>query len=170
VFPVAVGERHSVGVAQETREKHEVAFAVAPRDDLRGVVAVVPTIDGIALTDRIHRFELEAGMEDRAVSYGGLVPAYYRFGPMDQHYLAGDGSIRDEGKVPLLGCNCGEWGCWPLMARIAVSGDEVRWDDFAQPYRRERNYDAFGPFVFSRVQYGEALRRLMRDLAEASGT
>lgn len=99
-------------VAQDTREKHEVAFVVALRDDLGGVVAVVPTIDGIALTDLIHRFEQEAGMEDRAFSYGGLVPAYYRFGPMDQHTWSA--MVRS---VTNRGCRC-----WAVIVASGAVG------------------------------------------------
>jgi len=33
-----------------------------------------------------------------------------------------------------------------------------RWAAFKQPHRPQRNYDAFGPFVFEKGQYEEAVR------------
>jgi hypothetical protein len=39
-----------------------------------------------------------------------------------------------------------EWGCWPLLARIAVTDELVTWDSFEQPHRKERDCTVFGPF------------------------
>jgi hypothetical protein len=128
---------------------------------------VVPVVDGQELTDLAHDFEKATGMETRDVSYGGLIPANFRFGPLSRHFLAADGAfVNENGKVPLLGCECGEWGCWPLLASITVTGDEVAWSEFEQPYRQERNYGEFGPFRFERSQYDEALRRLESAVSE----
>ncbi len=63
-------------------------------------------------------------------------------------------------KTPVLGCECGEWGCWPLLARITATTDLVTWDAFEQPHRKTRDYVAFGPFQFDRHQYDDALRAL----------
>lgn len=124
-------------------------------------------VDGGELTDRIHAFEKEAGFETRDVSYGGLIPSNFRFGPMSRHFLAMDGAfVNKDRKVPLLGCDCGEWGCWPLLVLITVDGDRVTWSQFEQPYRQERDYSAFGPFEFERRQYEEALAALEESLAE----
>lgn len=142
-----------------------VGFRVSPRAHLAGVLEVVPTVDGVSLTDLVHRFERDAAIETRESSYGGLIPSYFRFGPMDQHYLAGETAFRtDRGKVPLLGCDCGEWGCWPLKARIEATPTDVRWDEFEQPHRPQRDYSTFGPFVFSREQYDRALAGLVAAL------
>src|SRR4051812_46116737 len=62
---------------------------------------------------------------------------------------------RDGAKTPVLGCECGEWGCWPLMARIAMTAELVIWDSFEQPHRKTRDYTAFGPFRFDRNQYDD---------------
>ncbi|MEU7597086.1 hypothetical protein AB0B79_29265 [Streptomyces sp. NPDC039022] len=67
-------------------------------------------------------------------------------------------------KRPLLGCECGELGCWPLMARVTVTADLVTWGGFEQPYRMERNYTAFGPLQFDRRQYDNALRALSTEI------
>lgn len=51
-------------------------------------------------------------------------------------------------KTVLLGCECGEPGCWPLMARVEVGAEQVAWSDFEQPHRRDNwAYAGFGPFV-----------------------
>jgi hypothetical protein len=78
---------------------------------------------------------------------------------MQDHFL-GQSTDAMGPKTPLLGCECGEWGCWPLMARIIVTADVVTWDRFEQPYRKTRVYTAFGPFQFDRHQYDDALHTL----------
>ncbi|MEU6629952.1 DUF6000 family protein [Streptomyces parvus] len=54
----------------------------------------------------------------------------------------------------------GEWGCWPLMARITATSDHVTWASFEQPHRRTRDYSGFGPFHFDRYQYDDAVNAL----------
>lgn len=56
-----------------------VGFAVRQRGDLGEVREIVPVIDGVELLDLVHRFELAAGMETGSASYGGLIPALFRF-------------------------------------------------------------------------------------------
>jgi hypothetical protein len=63
-------------------------------------------------------------------------------------------------RVYLLGCQCGEVGCWPLLARIRAEDESVVWDSFEQPNRKDRNYSGFGPFVFDAEQYREAVAAL----------
>jgi hypothetical protein len=132
------------------------------------MIEVIPVVDGEPLTDRIHEFERATGMETRAVSYGGLIPAYFRFGPASTHYLAGDDSVAEDAKIPVLGCQCGEWGCWPLLARVILDDDAVTWTDFEQPHRRDRDYSGFGPFVFDRRAYEEAVAEIADAWAAAS--
>ncbi len=131
-----------------------LGFDIEPFEEDDSTLMVVPTIDGEPLTDLIHRFERGAGMERRDESYGGLIPAFFRFGTPAEHYL------KTEKKIPLLGCECGEWGCWPLLAQIEADGEQVVWTGFEQPFRPRRNYAAFGPFTFERTAYEAALREL----------
>ena len=131
-----------------------LGFDIEPFEEDDSTLMVVPTIDGEPLTDLIHRFERGAGMERRDESYGGLIPAFFRFGTPAEHYL------KTEKKIPLLGCECGEWGCWPLLAQIEADGEQVVWAGFEQPFRPRRNYSAFGPFTFERSAYEAALREL----------
>lgn len=145
------------------RAVNDIQFVVRPRD-VRGVREAVPVIDRELLTDLIDQFELSAGMQPAGNAYGGLVPAFSRFGPLDEHFRGR--SARAMGpKTPLLGCECGEWGCWPLMAQITVTDDDVVWDSFEQPYRRSRDYSRFGPFCFERRQYEAALQALSVEFA-----
>ncbi len=137
---------------------NEIQFDRQHRDDL-GVLEVVPRIDGVPLTELIDRFEADAGMQPAGDAYGGLIPQFYRFGPMEDHFH-GRSTNSMGPKTPLLGCECGEWGCWPLMAHITVTTGLVIWDSFEQPHRTTRDYSGFGPFQFDRYQYDEALRDL----------
>ena len=134
----------------------KIRFDVHPRADLGNTLEIVPAIDEVDLTDLIHAFERRAELETRASSYGGLIPAHYDFGPIDLHLL-GAAKGGASGKVALLGCSCGEWGCWPLLARIVATPSSVTWSDFEQPFRKQRDYSAFGPFSFARGEYERAL-------------
>lgn len=136
-----------------------IAFDVRPWREDATVVAVVPMIDDVALTDLIDDFERRAGMEPRDDAYGGLIPAFYRFGAAAEHFL-GVPPGREAGRVPLLGCECGEWGCWPLTADVHATVDEVVWANFGQPHRVDRDYSGFGPFRFGRADYEDALAEL----------
>jgi hypothetical protein len=78
---------------------------------------------------------------------------------MQDHFLGRSTNTMGP-KTPVLGCECGEWGCWPLIARITATADFVTWDAFEQPHRKARDYVAFGPFQFDRHQYDDALQAL----------
>ncbi|MET7458325.1 hypothetical protein ABZT03_42165 [Streptomyces sp. NPDC005574] len=125
----------------------------------RGVLEVVPCIDGVPLTDLIDQFETDAGMQPAGDAYGGLIPQFFRFSPMEDHFH-GRFSGATGPKTPVLGCECGEWGCWPLMTRITVTPDHVTWNSFEQPHRTTRDYSGFGPFQFDRRQYDDAVQVL----------
>jgi len=105
-------------------------------------------------------FSEAEGHPDIAGAYMGLDPRQLS-GPVSVHYIGGLGSDLACGprdKTVLLGCSCGEIGCWPLMARVELGDDQVVWREFAQPHRSSTwSYDGFGPFVFKRSQYVEAL-------------
>ncbi|MFD0312459.1 hypothetical protein [Streptomyces sp. NPDC127119] len=137
---------------------NEIRFDCQHRGD-RGLLVVVPHIDGTPLTELIDEYEIAAGMQPAGDAYGGLIPEFFRFGPMQDHFLGLSTSAMGS-KTPVLGCECGEWGCWPLMARITATADLVTWDAFEQPHRKTRDYVAFGPFQFDRHQYDDALQAL----------
>ena len=66
-------------------------------------------------------------------------------------------------RIQVLGCECGEPGCWPLVCRISATDRIVRWSDFEQPHRNGSGapvawtYDGLGPFEFDRAEYDAAL-------------
>jgi hypothetical protein len=64
------------------------------------------------------------------------------------------------GSVYLLGCDCGEVGCWPLSAHIETEGESVKWTTFQQPHRSQRDYSAFGPFIFDADLYRRTVAAL----------
>jgi hypothetical protein len=97
---------------------------------------------------------------------GAYAPLELRvFDSVDEHFHGAPGSdlvCGPRDKTVLLGCDCGEPGCWPLMARVEVDHHTVTWDGFTQPHRDERwSYDAMRPLTFDRRQYDEALAALL---------
>jgi hypothetical protein len=112
-------------------------------------------------------FAEREGSPDIAGNYAGL--ASRLLDSVDDHYHGAPGSDlvcgpRDH--TVLLGCECGEPGCWPLMARIEVGPETVSYSDFTQPHRDERwSYDAMPVLTFEREQYEEALAGLRTALA-----
>ncbi|MET9296455.1 hypothetical protein [Streptomyces sp. NPDC003077] len=142
---------------------NEIRFDCQRRDGYDNAHEVIPCVDGKALTDLIDKFETEAGMQPAGDAYGGLIPEFFRFGPMTDHFH-GRSTKAMGPKTPVLGCECGEWGCWPLTARITVTEDLVIWDSFEQPHRPQRDYMAFGPFQFDRNQYDDALQALSAEM------
>jgi hypothetical protein len=125
---------------------------------------IVPTIDGRSLLDLIDHFELDAGMRPAGGAYGGLIPAFSRYGPLDEHFLGNENPGLGP-KTAVLACECGEVGCWPFMTRITPTGNLVVWNGFEQPHRPTRDYTTFGPFLFDHDQYDSALAALAEDIA-----
>jgi hypothetical protein len=117
---------------------------------------LVPYVDNVRLVDLVRGYELAAGF-DVPGAYAGIVLDHFRFGDLTA-YLTGEpeSAYRTRGVVALLGCDCGEVGCWPLEVGIVRSDSRVTWRGFAQPFRPNRDYGGFGPFVFDRAQYERA--------------
>jgi hypothetical protein len=122
-----------------------------------GPLVLTPVVDEVSLVSRVKEFEESRGY-DPAGAYGGLVPSYFHYGELPKYFLG-----KEERQWPrpdhlwLLGCDCGEVGCWPLTARVIVGNDTVSWTDFAQSHRPDWDYSDFGPFVFARDQYDRAV-------------
>jgi hypothetical protein len=121
-------------------------------------------VDGRDLAELVREVELPHARAEGAPSiagaYAGLAPSQL-CGGLRSHFLGGEGSDLACGareKTVLLGCDCGEPGCWPLMARVSIEGDAVVWSEFEQPHRRDAwSYEGFGPLRFAREQYEAAL-------------
>jgi hypothetical protein len=128
---------------------NEIELRLVPADDGDDPLIHV-LIDGRALIDRAREVELPQatadGQPDLAGSYQALTRAQWEATPEQHGY----------GRATVLGCICGEPGCWPLRVRIRWRGDTVTWSDFTQPYRGW-SYEGLGPFVFSREQYRHAV-------------
>ncbi len=136
--------------------------------DPAGPAEFQPFVDGTALVDRVATYESEQGYKPVG-GYVGLVPAHFTVGDLAA-YLRGEpaGAWPKRGRCWLLGCACGEAGCWPLEAGVVATTQTVTWSDFAQPFRSERSYEGFGPFVFGREQYDAALADAISQLGDGA--
>jgi hypothetical protein len=133
-----------------------------------GVRVFINGRDLSALAGRVEAPFAEAeGSPSIAGAYSGLPPTSDVCWP-SQHFLGRPvAPLYQYGeKVQVLGCECGEPGCWPLVCRIEERGSHVIWRDFEQPHRTESKghspwrYDALGPFEFERAAYEQAVRNL----------
>lgn len=71
----------------------------------------------------------------------------------------GEGSFLEAAAgAPLLGCPCGLWACWPLMARLTTTPTMLTWSSFHYPEREGWGELPLGPFTFDRETYETALR------------
>jgi hypothetical protein len=155
-------------------EMAEIGFAWDPTADRetggRGALSVF--VDGQDLSLLVAEHEQPyadaEGHPDLAGSYAGLDPRRFEQSVSDHFlgYAGSDLACGPRDKTVLLGCTCGEPGCWPLMARIEANDAEVIWREFEQPHRRSRwSYEDFGPITFHRTQYDEALKALEANLS-----
>lgn len=140
-----------------------VQFAV---DDSSGITEVLISINGTSLIDLARTAEQpwadREGKTHLAGSYMGLGP--WAIGGSSAHFLDNPHAVWfDDGDTVLLGCDCGEWGCWPLVADITATDVQVAWTRFRQGHR-DWDLSALGPFVFARTDYEQALRSLDEDL------
>ena len=139
---------------------YSIAFEVRPLAKSGGAHEAIPLVDGLPLPEVIHAYEHAAGgipgpLDDR----GGLVSENYRSGPARENWFG----LRDvsgrSGEIPVLGCSCGEWGCWPTYATVVFDDETVTWREFS-------NLDSalplaqFGPLVFRREDYENAVSLL----------
>jgi hypothetical protein len=140
-----------------------VEYRVGATDS--GAAGITPLVDGRELTDLITEFEAERGWEP-AGGYGPLIPAHFNFGDLKSYFVGlNEHQWPGSGQAWLLGCECGEVGCWPLEARVHIDSRTVTWTDFAQPFRRERDYTGFGPFTFDRAQYEKSVEAAVEALS-----
>lgn len=142
-----------------------IRFEIGERDDpSEGTVdAVEIFINDRNLVEIVREVELhfcaQEGRPHRAGKYVGLSPEEI-FLPSPR--LLGEPTTfydydSSKGKIAVLGCGCGDVGCWPFWVKIKVREDVVIWDGFEQPHRPAWRYDGLRPFVFDRRQYFSAL-------------
>ncbi len=131
-------------------------------DSYRGVRLIVDGADFRALVKSFETTHAKKeGHPDLAGDYHWLDAAYTSsevlLGQAEREY-----GISDD-KVALMGCSCGVVSCWPLECRVDVVGSTVTWNEFGQPHRSVDSaasfwdYSDFGPFVFDRAEYLEAI-------------
>jgi hypothetical protein len=130
-------------------------------------------INGHDLVDLVRAvenpFAYKEGAASIAGAYAGLPPDENTC-PPSTHFLGEPSSAlyRFGAKTQVLGCECGEVGCWPLLCLIKAGPTRVTWAEFAQPHRSGTGaqppwrYDELGPFEFERGQYERALEALRR--------
>ena len=147
-----------------TKSKTDLIYRIEPRDV---AIILINGRDLAAMLREVERPFAEAeGHPEIAGQYEGL-PVNVICSP-SRHLLAEPSDYENficehDDKIPIYRCgSCGNDGCWPLVVRIVVTGDSVTWSDFEQPHRclsegHAWRYDSFGPFVFDRNQYEEAL-------------
>jgi hypothetical protein len=133
-----------------------------------GEYALVPYVDNVSLIHLVAGYEHAAGF-DVAGKYAGLVLGRFSCGDLTA-YLGGRPDSPHWarlGVIALLGCTCGEVGCWPLYAQVIVDRQAVTWRGFHQPFRQHRDYGSFGPFAFRRTQYDSAVRQVAARVLES---
>lgn len=150
----------------------EVRFELVFGDPARKTGEIIIAVNGTNFAQIVRAHELpfaEAeGAPNIAGQYHGLAP--HQVVPPSRHFLGEPtwGVYRYGERTQILGCECGEPGCWPLVCRIQATEDRVVWADFEQPHRSGREpahrpwrYQGFGPFEFDRKQYESALAVLV---------
>ncbi|MEV6597729.1 hypothetical protein AB0M36_12770 [Actinoplanes sp. NPDC051346] len=128
---------------------------------------LLPIVDNVSLVDLVSGYEHAAGF-DVPGAYAGPVLDHFKFGDLTA-YLIGQPDATywaNKGVVALLGCDCGEVGCWPLESQVLIENDLVTRRGFAQPFRSQHDYGSFGPFTFRRSQYDGAVREAAAAVSE----
>lgn len=134
--------------------------------ELRDLVNIY--IDGRALTDIMREFESEMAKREGHPDLAGGYSPFINSQAAGNHYLGRHSEKWGESnsKTALLECECGCPGCWPLLCRIEIGEDEVKWKEFEQPHRGPDSgasfwdYSSFDGFTFSKEQYLAALAAL----------
>jgi hypothetical protein len=142
---------------------NEIRFQISrpiPFDRTSGVRVLIDDVDLVELVREWEVGLAEAeGSPGLAGSYAGLHPG--NVNDPERCGFLGNKAWDSMGRVAVLGCECGESGCWPLLCRVDFSDDLVVWSDFRQPHRPSWDYREFGPFTFDRRQYLESLEALL---------
>jgi hypothetical protein len=140
------------------------------RDDDResGIQIKINGRDLVGLVRAVENpFADKEGHVSIAGAYAGLPPNDDTC-PPSKHFLGQPSyaNYRYDAKTQVLGCECGEAGCWPLVCLIEAGPTRVKWSQFEQPHRTVKRtkdpwrYDELGPFEFDRSQYERALEML----------
>lgn len=132
----------------------EFSFEIQPIPQLK-TKSLRLLVNGVDFADQITAYE-ESLNYHPAGGYGGLIPDFFNYGHLTDYLLGRthqDSYFSDLGRIYLLGCDCGEVGCWPILGSVIASDQHVVWRDFLQPHRPDRDYSGFGPFFFDLNDY-----------------
>ena len=130
----------------------------------RTIPAIVPHLSGVPLPELLRRIELPSarrdGQPELAGGYAGLATGSVRWPA--RHYLGQPVlSAFGDGDTVLLGCGCGDWGCWPFSARVTVADDTVTWSGYRNGHR-DWDYRDLWDLTFDRTGYERAVRATAR--------
>jgi hypothetical protein len=112
-------------------------------------------VNGRRLTELVEAAEAERGIGIGSYQWLDL----RNVAGMRRELLGQGGRWEGEGIVQLLGCDCGERACWPMLARVTMTPDTVTWSGFEQPHRPEWSYEGLA-FTFDRAAYEAAIAGL----------
>lgn len=137
---------------------------VAAVGDLPGLEV---RVDGVLLSDLVCDWE-NAHESDNSKKIAQAHGPIIRYHSSYLHSWLGEKLSEEDvappSKASLLGCSCGEVGCWPLQVSVMLNEKTVVWSDFLQPFRPEATiFEGFGPFTFHRAGYEAEVRRAMAD-------
>ncbi|ULH14621.1 hypothetical protein MF271_11425 [Deinococcus sp. KNUC1210] len=108
-------------------------------------------VDGLSFLEHVRRWELEQCPEPALAGDYAAYTALFRM--MLERCSPGQIS-----EIAILNCPCGDSFCWPLEAQMETTDRHVIWSRFVQPHRRDTwTYEGFGPFIFERVEFTEAI-------------
>ncbi|MCC3763844.1 hypothetical protein K3N28_12285 [Glycomyces sp. TRM65418] len=154
------------------RVEFEVVDVVRPEvggadpDAVETVRQLTITVDGVPLEALARPVELPFASADGQAELAGRYQALQDLRVcwpsrhfLDEPFL----SESDDGDAVLMGCICGDPGCWPLSADIGLDDHTVTWSRFNNVHRPHWDHSALGPFVFDRAQYEAALRRTRQE-------
>lgn len=134
-------------------------------NSLETVPQVVISVDGVPLEELVRPVELPFAKADGRPDLAGQYQALtdLRVCWPSRHFL-GEPFLSefDDRDAVLLGCICGDSGCWPLSADIEVGDSTVTWSRFRNVHTPNWDLSALGPLVFDRAQYESSLCRTQR--------
>jgi hypothetical protein len=146
-----------------------IQFMVQPHREGDWSSGVRIIVDGQDLTQFVRATELPfaslEGRDSMAGKYAGLSPD--GLVPPSKHFLGVPAKAwyDYDSRIQIMGCECGEVGCWPLVCKILINEKSVVWSDFLQPHRAEGRKGVVWSypdlmFEFDRRQYESALAQM----------
>jgi hypothetical protein len=125
------------------------------------------------LIDILKDYEKQFG-ENNPGKYDGICIYYFDDIDIIKHFM-GEADKKNilnyTGKTQILGCTCGEPGCWPFLIKINISGNVIIWNEYEQPFRSKKrcgekywNYSNLKALKFNRVEYENKLKNISAEI------